>query len=54
VYGNLKLPVARILEDGRRLRARIFTVLRPHYLFAERLGRPGKGNDVGKVEALVG
>ena len=24
------------------------------YLFADRFGRPGKGNDKGKVEGLVG
>jgi hypothetical protein len=24
-----------------------------HYLFADRFGRPGKGNDKGKVENLV-
>ena len=26
----------------------------PHYLFEDRFGRPGKGNDKGKVEGLVG
>jgi hypothetical protein len=25
-----------------------------HYVFADRFGRPGKGNDKGKVEGLVG
>ena len=25
-----------------------------HYLFDDRFGRPGKGNDKGKVEGLVG
>src|ERR1700730_6685105 len=30
-----------------------FTELVSHYLFQERFGRPGKGNDKGKVEALV-
>src|SRR5204863_9352100 len=25
-----------------------------HYLFSDRFGRPGKGNDKGKVEGLVG
>ena len=25
-----------------------------HYLFEDRFGRPGKGNDKGKVEGLVG
>ena len=28
--------------------------LQSHYLFADRFGRPGKGNDKGKVEGLVG
>ena len=28
--------------------------LQSHYLFADRFGRPGKGNDNGKVEGLVG
>jgi hypothetical protein len=30
-----------------------FTRLISHYVFKERFGRPGKGNDKGKVEALV-
>jgi hypothetical protein len=45
--------VARILGDGKRQRTRAFTELVSHYLFQERFGRPGKGNDKGKVEALV-
>jgi hypothetical protein len=28
--------------------------LQSHYLFLDRFGRPGKGNDKGKVEGLVG
>src|SRR5271165_3200692 len=31
-----------------------FDKLQSHYLFADRFGRPGKGNDKGKVEGLVG
>jgi hypothetical protein len=46
--------VARILGDGRRQRTRVFSELQSHYLFADRFGRPGKGNDKGKVEGLVG
>jgi hypothetical protein len=45
--------VARILGDGKRTRTRAFTELLSHYLFDDRFGRPGKGNDKGKVEALV-
>ena len=54
LYDNTKLAVARILGDGRRKRTRAFTELQSHYLFEDRFGRPGKGNDKGKVEGLVG
>ena len=40
LYDNLKLAVARILGDGRRLRTRVFSELQSHYLFADRFGRP--------------
>lgn len=50
---NTKLAVARILPDGRRELTAAFTRLSSHYVFKERFGRPGKGNDKGKVEALV-
>ena len=53
-YDNTKLAVARILGDGRRKRTRAFTELQSHYLFEDRFGRPGKGNDKGKVEGMVG
>ena len=54
VYDNTKLAVARIMGDGRRQRTRVFAELQSHYLFEDRFGRPGKGNDKGKVEGLVG
>jgi transposase len=54
LYDNTRLAVARILGDGTRERTRAFTELRSHYLFRDRFGRPGKGNDKGKVEGLVG
>jgi transposase len=54
LYDNTKLAVARILGDGKRQRTRIFSELQSHYLFGDRFGRPGKGNDKGKVEGLVG
>lgn len=53
LYDNLKLAVARICSDGKRERTRAFTGLVSHYLFQDRFGRPGKGNDKGKVEGLV-
>jgi transposase len=54
LYDNTKLAVAKILGDGRRERARLFAELQSHYLFRDRFGRPGKGNDKGKVEGMVG
>ena len=54
LYDNTKLAVARILGDGRRQRTRSFTELQSHYRFEDRFGRPGKGNDKGKVEGMVG
>jgi len=54
LYDNTKLAVARILGDGRRQRTRVFSELQSHYLFTDRFGRPGKGNDKGKVEGLIG
>ena len=54
LYDNTRLAVAKILGDGRRRRTRVFSELVSHYLFEDRFGRPGKGNDKGKVEGLVG
>src|SRR6476659_10068834 len=54
LYDNTKIAVARILGDGKRQRTRGFAELQSHYLFRDRFGRPGKGNDKGKVEGLVG
>jgi len=54
LYDNTRLAVARILGDGMRQRSRAFAELQSHYLFLDRFGRPGKGNDKGKVEGLVG
>ena len=54
LYDNDKSLVSRILPDGTRQRTRSFSGLQSHYLFEDRYGRPGKGNDKGKVEGLVG
>lgn len=54
LYDNTGIAVARILGDGRRQRTRVFGELVSHYLFEDRFGRPGKGNDKGKVEGIVG
>jgi transposase len=53
LYDNLKIAVAKILGDGGRRRTQAFTELVSHFLFDDRFGRPGKGNDKGKVEGLV-
>ena len=45
--------MAKICGEGKRERTRAFTELCSHYLFRDRFGRPGKGNDKGKVEGLV-
>ena len=54
LYDNDKCLVARILADGTRQRTRSFSGLVSHYLFEDRYGRPGKGNDKGNVEGVVG
>jgi len=54
LYDNTKLAVVQILGDGTRKKTQAFSELQSHYLFQERFGRPGKGNDKGKVEGLVG
>jgi hypothetical protein len=53
LYDNLKIAVAKICGDAKRERTRAFTELISHYLFKDRFGLPGKGNDKGKVEGLV-
>jgi transposase len=50
LYDNLKLAVAKILGDGKRRRTQAFTELVSHFLFDDRFGRPGKGNDTDEIE----
>jgi transposase len=54
LYDNTTIAVAKILGDGTRRRTRAFSELQSHYLFKDRFGRPGKGNDKGHVEGVVG
>jgi transposase len=54
LYDNTRLAVAKILGDGTRRRSTLFSGLQSHYVFEDRYGRPGKGNDKGKVEGMVG
>ena len=50
LYDNTTIAVAKICGDGRRERTRAFTELQSHYLFRDRFGRPGKGNDTDEIE----
>jgi transposase len=54
LYDNTKIAVAKILGGEERQRTRSFSELQSYYLFADKFGRPAKGNDKGKVEGLVG
>ena len=54
LYDNTAIAVAKILGDGTRRRTRVFSELQSHYLFEDRFGRPGKGNDKGNVEGVIG
>jgi hypothetical protein len=45
---------AKILGGEQRQWTRAFSELQSHYLFADKFGRPAKGNDTGEVEGLVG
>jgi transposase len=53
LYDNLKIAVAKILGGGERRRTQAFTELVSHFLFDDRFGRPGKGNDKEKVEGWL-
>src|SRR5680860_394534 len=54
LYENTKLAVTQILGEGKRQRTKAFSELQSHYLFEDKFGRPGKGNDKGNVEGMVG
>ena len=54
LYDNDRCLVARILSDGTRQRTQRFSAMLSHYVVDDRYGRPGKGNDKGAVEGLVG
>ena len=54
LYDNTRIAVLEIAGDGERKPTAAFSGLQSHYLFAAKFGRPGKGNDKGTVEGLVG
>ena len=49
LYDNTKIA-AKILGDGKRRLTHVFSELLSHYPFDTRFGRPGRGNDTGKVK----
>jgi transposase len=53
-YDNTKIAVAHILGGEERVKTRAFSELQSHHLFADKFGRPAKGNNKGKIEGLVG
>jgi transposase len=53
LYDNCRIAVTKILGGNKRIKTRAFLGLQSHYLFLDKFGRPGKGNDKGNVEGLV-
>jgi hypothetical protein len=51
---EMRETTPRRSADGNRTRTQTFSELQSHYLFNDRFGRPGKGNDKGKVEGTIG
>jgi transposase len=54
LYDNTGIAVKEITGDGERKLTEEFIKLQSHCLFEAKFGRPGKGNDKGHVEGLVG
>ena len=54
LYDNDRCLVVKIHKDGQRRRTLQLKEAISHYLFKDRYGRPGRGNDKGTVEGLVG
>lgn len=53
-YDNLKVAVQRVLSGRRRQEQREFIAFRSHYLFESRFCTPGRAQEKGHVEGLVG
>ena len=49
LYDNDRCLVARILPDGTRKRAALFSGLLSHYVIEDRYGRPGQGQRQGRA-----
>lgn len=53
-YDNLSTAVSKILAKHDRIEQKDFSAFRAHYLFDSHFCTPGKGNEKGSVENLVG
>jgi transposase len=53
-YDNPKTAVTKILSGPERIEHESLSALRAHYLFASSFCNPGRGNEKGSVENLVG
>lgn len=53
-YDNLTTAVRRILEGHNREEQELFASMRAHYLFDSYFATPGRGEEKGTVENLVG
>jgi len=54
LYDNTGIAVKKITGSGECRPTEAFAKLQSHYLFEAKFGRPGKGNDKGHVEGLMG
>ena len=54
LYDNTKIAVSKIMGGKERKKTKAFIELQSHYLFKDHFARPGKGNDKGNVEGVVG
>lgn len=54
VYDNTKAAVKQILRGRERVEQDLFRHFRNYYLFESVFAMPGKGNEKGSVESLVG
>src|SRR5260370_36182 len=50
----MKIAGVRLVGGEGRQGRGAFSELQSYYLFADKFGRPAKGNDKGKVEGIVG
>ncbi|MCI0528561.1 MAG: IS21 family transposase, partial [Nitrospira sp.] len=54
IYDNLSSAVLKVLRGKKRLEQKAFIAFRSYYTFQANFCNPGKGNEKGGVEGLVG